>query len=391
MINFIPAALLALAGMATAMGPDQLVKAKADLIGKDIKDGTRTIGEVEDLMLDLEHSRVAFVLVSLEELVGNGDTYYVLPWGVINPVTGGKEVVVTGLTVEDMKSAPNFSDKTAWPPLSSDPWPTRVYNVGKKSPYWSGTFPRVYRASEVIDWDVRNSKNEDLGDIEEFVVDARDGSIPYAVLEFGGFLGVGDKFFAVPPRSLRADNEKKEFVFDVDKERLKSAPGFDKKHWPDMASAEFKTAVTSFYGGDVARGSDAPRTTRVASVTSVPRFLKSKDLVGKDVRNPQNENLGKIEEVVLDVEEGRIAYAVLSFGGFHGMGDKLFAVPPDALKFSADGDKIVLDVDKEHLKSAPGFDKSAWPEVSDRKWLVTVYEFYEVDPYWVPSPPPAEK
>jgi len=106
-------------------------------------------------------------------------------------------------------------------------------------------------------------------------------------------------------------------------------------------------------------------------------------IIGEAVVNRQNENLGKIHELVIDAKEGRLAYAVLSFGGFMGMGNKLFALPWNAFEFATGENKLVLRVDKEKLKSAPGFDQDAkWPDFADRTWGDTIYSYYGYDPYW---------
>ncbi|MGH9763260.1 MAG: PRC-barrel domain-containing protein, partial [Blastocatellia bacterium] len=88
-----------------------------------------------------------------------------------------------------------------------------------------------------------------------------------------------------------------------------------------------------------------------------------KTVIGSKVINQQNEDLGKIEDIVIDAAAGRITYAVLSFGGFLGMGDKYFAIPWDALRFNLSDKHAILNVDKKILESAPGFDKDSWPNM----------------------------
>ena len=105
-------------------------------------------------------------------------------------------------------------------------------------------------------------------------------------------------------------------------------------------------------------------------------------IIGCKVENSKGENLGKIESLTLDLREGRIAYAVLSFGGFLGMGDKLFPVPMEALQYGAETGKCVLDVDKEALKDAPGYDKNTLPDASDRAWRSRIFTHYGYQPYW---------
>ena len=105
-------------------------------------------------------------------------------------------------------------------------------------------------------------------------------------------------------------------------------------------------------------------------------------LKGHDVVNPAKEGLGKIEDLMIDLENDRIAYAVLSFGGFLGMGNKWFAVPWRALelKLYENAMIITLNVDKEVLKKAEGFDKDKLPLTNEE--LFKVYTHYGYEPYW---------
>ena len=118
--------------------------------------------------------------------------------------------------------------------------------------------------------------------------------------------------------------------------------------------------------------------------------VSASKIIGETVVNRQNEDLGKIHELVIDAKEGCIAYAVLSFGGFMGMGNKLFAIPWRAFEFAKpentlSRDKLMLNVDKEKLKAAPGFDQDAkWPDFADRTWGNSIYKYYGYDPYWKP-------
>ncbi len=112
------------------------------------------------------------------------------------------------------------------------------------------------------------------------------------------------------------------------------------------------------------------------------RVLTASTLTGDSVKNSAGEDLGKVDEIMIDIPTGRIAYAVLSFGGFMRMGNKLFAVPWDALKVDEDRKCFILDVDKSRLENAPGFDKDNWPDMADRTWGAKVYSFYGRTPYW---------
>ena len=108
-------------------------------------------------------------------------------------------------------------------------------------------FPKVLSASTLKNEKVVNAAGEEFGKMAEYMIDLKSGRIAYCVLSFGGFLGMGDKLFAVPWSALTLDTEKKSFILNVDKERLKNAPGFEKDNWPDMGAPEFGTRVHSFY------------------------------------------------------------------------------------------------------------------------------------------------
>ena len=118
----------------------------------------------------------------------------------------------------------------------------------------TGPGPSLMGADTLIGDSVVNAVEEDLGDIKEIMLDMQTGQVAYAVLAFGGFLGMGEKLFAVPWQALHLDTVNKRFVLNVDKERLKSAPGFDKDAWPDMADVNWAGGIHSFYGTDPNRG-----------------------------------------------------------------------------------------------------------------------------------------
>ncbi len=118
------------------------------------------------------------------------------------------------------------------------------------------------------------------------------------------------------------------------------------------------------------------------SVAEQPRVLSASTLTGDAVYDANGERLGKIEEFMIDLETGRIGYAVLSLGGFLGLGEKFFAIPWEALRLDIESHDFVLDVDKTLLKNAPGFDKDDWPDFADRCWGAGIYGYYGQKPYW---------
>lgn len=110
-----------------------------------------------------------------------------------------------------------------------------------------------------------------------------------------------------------------------------------------------------------------------------PCLMGAHTLIGDNVYNIEGEKLGRIEEIMLNVHESKISYAVLSFGGFLGLGDKLFAVPWRALTLDTLNKQFVLNIEKDILKNAPGFDKNDWPDMANQKWASGIDCYYSRD------------
>ncbi len=241
------------------------------------------------------------------------------------------------------------------------------------------------RASKLIGMNVYNHQDKELGKIKDVVLDQNGRNIGYAVVSYGGFLGVGDKLFAIPYRSLEYSSVKDSKVYlSMDENAIKNAPGFNQDAWPDKAdsAAYYKQADQYYDKNSTAR----PAAGRMEGTTATPmseglnwdRRLSS--LIGADVKSPTGENLGDIKDVVIDWKTGKVQYDVLSFGGIMGIGDKLFAVPATALQSKPDSKELVLGIDKQRLKDAPGFDKDNWPNFTDANWQKTNDQFYTAQP-----------
>lgn len=239
-----------------------------------------------------------------------------------------------------------------------------------------------HKASNIIGAKVENPAGENLGKVEELVINPSSGGIEYAVLSFGGFLGMGDKLFALPfslfkPRvDVDPGPDDLAFTLDVDKAKMEKAPGFPKDNWPDL-STTWCDGIDKYYGCRRAAGA--------LEENSKLKLNKASDLMGSNVHNTANEELGEVKELVIDPQAARVNYFVMSSGGVLGIGDKLFAIPWETLKITADEDgdqKLVLNATKERLENAPEFKEKDWDRMSDPVWVEEVYVFYGVRPYW---------
>ena len=143
----------------------------------------------------------------------------------------------------------------------------------------------------------------------------------------------------------------------------------------------YPTDVSARALDDPARMTSHPETT-MGKQGPGPRMLTASTLKGDRVVNHLDDTLGHIDEIMLDMLQGRIAYAVMSSGGFLGLGERLFAIPWNALTLDPDRECFVLKASKDRFENAPGFDKSHWPSLADRSWHDDVHHYYGVRPYW---------
>ncbi len=124
------------------------------------------------------------------------------------------------------------------------------------------------------------------------------------------------------------------------------------------------------------------RLTRQQVTEEVPVAMPCHTVTKKDVTNDAGEDLGKMEDLMVNIRNGTVLYAVVSFGGFLGIGTKLFAIPLQAFRYSEDSDKFILNVTKDQLDNAPGFDKDNWPTRAEESFLNNVYSHYGYEPGW---------
>ena len=105
-------------------------------------------------------------------------------------------------------------------------------------------------------------------------------------------------------------------------------------------------------------------------------IVRAEEVIGVKVIDPANENIGKIYEIVLDKVSGQVNYVVLESGSILGLGGKFFAIPWNSIHYDTDEEAFRLNVDKQVLNDAPGFDKDNWPEFSDESCCQRITDYY---------------
>ena len=231
---------------------------------------------------------------------------------------------------------------------------------------------RDLRLSDVIGMDVRNARGENLGDVTDVVVDVETGRVAYAVVGIGGFLGIGEKLSTFPMSAFRlrqAGGPMPEpavgaaapkvsgramgglhLVLDAEPQRLKRAPNFDSKAWPDWND--------STYRGEVDRAAGTNGSAKAG------RMLRGSQLLDGDIRDANSENVGEVDDLVIDLRTGMVRYAVIDFDQAWTPDDKLVAVPMKALRPMGEKGELVFGGDRAQLARAPAFDKGRWPDLN---------------------------
>ncbi len=296
------------------------------------------------------------------------------------------------------------------------------------------------KASDIIGMTVNNYQDEKLGKVSDLAIDVESGRIVQVILSTGGFIGIGETLTAVPPGALHHDVAQKVLHLDANKEKVKGGPAFQSANWAECCDSNHLSAVYGYYGeessfrfihkGDAVldglrnpdgqinkdgqRNTDntltrdgqrnADGTFNTASsrdadgtwernrplrerqsmipMSRLGYVQKASKIIGTSVKNRQDEKLGQVENLLVDLSSGRIVAVIVSSGGFLGIGDELSAVPPTALRFNTDRDVLQLDASKEMLSSSPHFKANQWPDFSQPTYAAGVYRAYRVEPYF---------
>jgi sporulation protein YlmC with PRC-barrel domain len=217
------------------------------------------------------------------------------------------------------------------------------------------------RASELLGKEVRNQQGQELGEIEDVLVDVSTGRVQYAVLSFGGFMDMGDELFTFPLSAFDRSQRGEQLVLNVSSEQLQKAEGFDEENWPVYGrDKDFFDRVQNLFGGQ-----PAPDVTSQARLNS----MRLSNMMGQDVSDRSGEYVGEIENVVVDMGRGRISYVLMEFDRDGTPNDKLIPLPMSALAApTREGQDVILKVAREHLDRRMDVDRNNWPNLNDQAY-----------------------
>lgn len=247
------------------------------------------------------------------------------------------------------------------------------------------------RASQLIGVNVYDRDGKHFGEVKNLVLNSTDTRIGFAIVEFEGIDTAQDRAVALPLLSLRFSPSDDRIYVKADKDAIVRAPALHAQAWSVELNPEYYarlqdfcqqyiTNMSSQARNELAQASGKPsdvtmpeeaqaaagRLTTPAEPTTWNK--KCTDFIGRSVQSPAGEDLGKINDLVIDTSNGNVRYAVLTYGGTMGVGDKLFAMPVSAFKYQVGSEKVVLDTTPSQLKGSPGFDKSRWPAEPQATW-----------------------
>lgn len=263
------------------------------------------------------------------------------------------------------------------------------------------TTSRVVRSTRLVGVQVKGAEGEKVGELKDLVVDEENACVAFAIVATSG-----DKLLAVPFQTLQRSGPDGAISCVVATPQIAKAPTFDAKSWPTFDRA-YTTKIYDFYKakpywkeaaphetklGDLAKlGNDDPPSEPTDPTPAVrakergagSRTCRVTKVVGESLQDAHDKKIGELEDVVIDDESGRVAYAVFSTGGLLGVGERMVALPWSSLKPGAtDGKSHILDASPERIDKAPSFDKKSWPDLSDRRLGAEIHRYWDQTPYW---------
>lgn len=246
----------------------------------------------------------------------------------------------------------------------------------------------LFRGQSLARTPVMDARHQEIGMVDDVVVDLRSGKVRYIAVEYPTLRG-RDKLFAVPWNRFQLARQKKGgyyLVVDIEDELFKRAPGFARSKWPNFADRRWAESIDVYYGvtikpGDVKTGfgTDPDPVRHVEHLERLSR-INGFPIIDKGVDKGSDKRIGEVTDVIVDFATGHVRYAVLYFPGSIGNEDRRFAVPMQRLSYMSENgeSRLLLEVDRRTLGRAPGFDQQHWPSLRDPEFSDRVDEFYDI-------------
>ncbi len=309
----------------------------SDLIGMAVKNyQDEKLGKVEDLAVDVESGRIVQVILSTGGFIGIGDTLTAVPPGALHHDVGQK-ILHLDADQAKLKDAPRF-EATKWDESNQSNRLNDVYAYYDEKPYFMTAAPDPDRT--------------ELTSLELKQVRAL-------------------------PRNMDGT---------INADGPKTVESTRNAELARKVGENYNTTLTRNPDGTWSREYYSNANDTNASGSSLSYIQKASKIIGTAVKNRQQEKLGDVNNLLVDLASGRIVAVIISSGGFLGMGDDLSAIPPTALRYTSEQSALQLDTTKEQLSAAPHFRANQWPDFNEPGYVGGVYRAYNVEPYFTRDP-----
>jgi sporulation protein YlmC with PRC-barrel domain len=318
------------------------------LVGMNVEDAAgNNVGNADDAFVIVANGEVRYAVISASGLEGlHSDWMLAVPISALT-IHNERNTLVVSSQVANLVDAPGF-ERNAWPDLSVQDW-----DAGIRS-FWAditGTHDPVATPTLVAEEEAVTEPTT-TPVAEEEADDADATATPMAEEEA-----------ATEPTTTPVAEE------EADDATATATPMAEEEAATEPTATPVAEEEVAVEEVDVAETNDE-------LLIRVPYAMSLDALLDFDVHDVTGENLGTVEDFVIDWDTGRIQYAVLSFGGFLGFGERYFAFPWGELVFDPLENAFITNVTEEMLSSAPGFDRDNWPVLGDPTWDNQFYEYW---------------
>ncbi|MBC7835525.1 MAG: PRC-barrel domain-containing protein [Phycisphaerales bacterium] len=379
----------------------------SDVLSIDVTNAKgENLGDIEDLVLDVERGRIGYAVLSFGGIAGIGDELFAVPWEMLTPAPGSAKMYVT-IDKAQLEAMDGF-DKDNFPDMADPTWAANTYQRFNREPYWTTDPWRADRADRtdraVADprwrgWGARDRYNtlydrNRLTDLNGTVI-AVDRARPYDDMDEAVVATIrtdDGKTHTVHLGPAGYLQDRRLIIRENDKVKVHGSSATINNKSVILASNLNRDSDAMTFRDDTGWPSWIDRDDRTEADADdkdvkLARFqlARASQLMGADVQGPGDDDLGEVEDFIIQPANGRIVYGVLAAGGFMGMGEDHIALPLSALQHRMDGDthEFFLNMTADRLKNAPKFGKDSWPNMEDRTWGEPVHKFFGVEPFWV--------
>lgn len=235
---------------------------------------------------------------------------------------------------------------------------------------------RLEKAGQVVGDAVKNGQGQTLGKLEDLVVDLESGRVLY------GVVAVDANYVAVAPEDLSPVLGAKTVIIETEKNKLAGAPRVNKKQAAETATVNFLNSVYQYWN----RRPWWEGAMQPTGHTTFGNVNRASELKGMGVKTPVNENLGKVDDIVVELPGGRVPFSLLSASGVAGASQALYPVPPNEFTPGADRKNLITGLDIQKLLAAPRIPKDNLQQLSDPAFAASIYQYYGKQPYWKTPP-----